>query len=47
MDTAATPSFTEELSQEDEQKLLANPILQGVLPLHETSDMVLVVRLRR
>lgn len=27
--------------------LLAHPMLQGVLPLHETSDMVLVIRLRR
>ncbi len=27
--------------------LLSHPVLQGVLPLHETSDMVLVIRLRR
>lgn len=27
--------------------LLNHPMLQGVLPLHETSDMVLVIRLRR
>lgn len=27
--------------------LLSHPMLQGVLPLHETSDMVLVIRLRR
>jgi hypothetical protein len=31
----------------DEEALLAHPMLQGVLPLHETSDMVLVIRIRR
>lgn len=27
--------------------LVNDPILEGVLPLHETSDMVLVIRIRR
>lgn len=43
----APPPPLPELSPEEEQALLANPMLEGVLPLHETSDMVLVIRLRR
>jgi len=43
----APPSPLPELSLEEEQALLTNPMLEGVLPLHETSDMVLVIRLRR
>jgi hypothetical protein len=31
----------------EDPALLSHPVLQGVLPLHETSDMVLVIRLRR
>ncbi|KAM3573109.1 hypothetical protein VYU27_004920 [Nannochloropsis oceanica] len=43
----APPPPLAELSPEEEQALLAHPMLEGVLPLHETSDMVLVIRLRR
>eukprot|EP00624_Nannochloropsis_granulata_P004155 evm.model.NODE_3090_length_6020_cov_28.876743.2 len=43
----ARPPPLAELSPGEEQALLAHPMLEGVLPLHETSDMVLVIRLRR
>ena len=44
--TAVPVELTPEEALE-EQALLAHPMLKDVLPLHETSDMVLVIRLRR